>query len=255
MRMTDTSPGPAGGDGRGNRPADSPDRCPILGHEETYDSNLSRFILVRSAPLRFRGCGASVDQSLVDQAGKHGNALEAVYALYNQDVLKIAPNRDLKDVNAALKANDPKKATEGDLRRAAGGDRQLASTSSTTTRTSSALQTRSCAPRRLRTSPARSTSPATARSSPPTTRRPLRSPRTRAPPPSARCATRPRPSRSTSISSRPGRATSTTARPPRFISTADASDKAYAKLQSADQDRRGQGQPDQAARSARRRDG
>ncbi|MBJ7355347.1 MAG: hypothetical protein JHC98_11035 [Thermoleophilaceae bacterium] len=64
------------------------------------------------------GCGSSVDQGLVDQAGKHGDALETVYALYNQDVLKSASARDLKDVNAALKANDPKKATEGDLRRA-----------------------------------------------------------------------------------------------------------------------------------------
>lgn len=74
--------------------------------------------LLAIGALVFVGCGASVDQKLVDSAGAHGNALEAVYALYNQDVLKAAPNRDLKDVNAALKAKDPDKATEGDLRRA-----------------------------------------------------------------------------------------------------------------------------------------
>ncbi|MGK2878710.1 MAG: hypothetical protein ACSLFF_09095 [Solirubrobacterales bacterium] len=77
----------------------------------------SAFILTIGA-VALSGCGASVDQSLLDQAGKHGNALEAVYALYNQDVLKSSSARDLKDVNAALKASDPKKATEGDLRRA-----------------------------------------------------------------------------------------------------------------------------------------
>lgn len=75
------------------------------------------FVLA-AASLTFTGCGSSVDQTLVDQAGKHGDALESVYAIYNQDVLKSASNRDLKDVNAALEAEDPKKATEGDLRRA-----------------------------------------------------------------------------------------------------------------------------------------
>lgn len=74
--------------------------------------------LVAIGALAIAGCGASVDQELVDSAGVHGNALEAVYATYNQDVLKSASTRDLKDVNAALKAKDPKKATAGDLRRA-----------------------------------------------------------------------------------------------------------------------------------------
>ncbi|MBJ7458326.1 MAG: hypothetical protein JHD02_03980 [Thermoleophilaceae bacterium] len=74
--------------------------------------------LLAIGSLAISGCGASVDQELVDSAGAHGNALEAVYVIYNQDVLKSASSRDLKDVNAALKAEDPKKATEGDLRRA-----------------------------------------------------------------------------------------------------------------------------------------
>lgn len=64
------------------------------------------------------GCGTSVDPALVESAGKHGNALQADYATLTKNVLKDASARDLKDVNAALKAGDPKKATAGDLRRA-----------------------------------------------------------------------------------------------------------------------------------------
>ena len=48
----------------------------------------------------------------------HGNQLEKVYALYGENVLDEVSNRDLKDINAALAANDLKKATPGDLRRA-----------------------------------------------------------------------------------------------------------------------------------------
>lgn len=66
------------------------------------------------------GCGASVDEELVKQSGVHGDALEQVYVLYNEDVLEKASTRDLKDINAALEANDLKKATEGDVRRAQG---------------------------------------------------------------------------------------------------------------------------------------
>lgn len=65
------------------------------------------------------GCGdASVDAELLKQAGEHGVALERVYSLYGQDVLNKASARDLKDINAALKAGDLKRATRGDLRRA-----------------------------------------------------------------------------------------------------------------------------------------
>lgn len=64
------------------------------------------------------GCGSSLDASFIEQTGVHGNQLEKVYALYGQDVLDKVSNRDLKDINAALAANDLKKATPGDLRRA-----------------------------------------------------------------------------------------------------------------------------------------
>ena len=68
--------------------------------------------------LAASGCGASVDETLVKQSGEHGNALEAVYVLYNKDVLEKTSSRDLKDINKALEANDLKQATEGDVRRA-----------------------------------------------------------------------------------------------------------------------------------------
>ena len=51
----------------------------------------------------------AVDQQLVDTAGVHGNALEQTFVLYNKNVLKSASARDLKDVNAALKAEAAKK--------------------------------------------------------------------------------------------------------------------------------------------------
>ncbi len=70
------------------------------------------------AALVFAGCGASVPNSLVEQTGVHGDALEQVYALYTSDALSKASTRDLKDINAALAANDLKKATPGDVRRA-----------------------------------------------------------------------------------------------------------------------------------------
>lgn len=66
------------------------------------------------------GCGGSVDEELVKQSGEHGDALETVYVLYNKDVLEKTSTRDLKDINAALAANDLTKASEGDVRRAQG---------------------------------------------------------------------------------------------------------------------------------------
>lgn len=77
------------------------------------------FLLVVAA-LALSGCGSTVDEQLVKTAGVHGNALEKVYVIYSQDVLKSASSRDLKDVDAALQDKDPNKATEGDLRRAQG---------------------------------------------------------------------------------------------------------------------------------------
>jgi len=68
--------------------------------------------------LATAGCGASVPDALVTQAGVHGDALEKVYVLYSSDALAEASTRDLKDINAALAANDLKKATPGDVRRA-----------------------------------------------------------------------------------------------------------------------------------------
>jgi hypothetical protein len=70
--------------------------------------------------LALSGCGSSVDPALVESAGKHGNALEAVYAAVTKQLMKNASTRDLKDVNRALRAKDPKQATAGDLRRAQG---------------------------------------------------------------------------------------------------------------------------------------
>lgn len=64
------------------------------------------------------GCGSALDAAFVEDTGAHGEQLEKVYALYGQDVLSKVSNRDLKDINAALAANDLKKATAGDLRRA-----------------------------------------------------------------------------------------------------------------------------------------
>lgn len=64
------------------------------------------------------GCGDSIDPTLLKEAGIHGEALEKVYVLYNKDVLRKVSSRDLKDINAALKAGDLKKATPGDVRRA-----------------------------------------------------------------------------------------------------------------------------------------
>ncbi len=68
--------------------------------------------------LAISGCGDSVNATLVKEAGVHGEALEKVYVLYNKDVLKKVSSRDLKDINAALKAGDLKQATPGDVRRA-----------------------------------------------------------------------------------------------------------------------------------------
>jgi hypothetical protein len=73
-----------------------------------------------TAGLMLTGCGSSVDPALLKSAGEHGNVLEADYALQAKEILKNASTRDLKDVNAAIKAGDPKKATAGDLRRAQG---------------------------------------------------------------------------------------------------------------------------------------
>lgn len=71
-----------------------------------------------AAALTMTGCSASVPDTLIKQAGTHGDLLETVYKLYNKDVLGKVSNRDLKDINAALKANDLKRATAGDVRRA-----------------------------------------------------------------------------------------------------------------------------------------
>jgi hypothetical protein len=64
------------------------------------------------------GCGSSVDDALVKETGVHGNQLEKVYNLYNQNVLQKVSSRDLKGINAALKAGNLKQATPGDVRRA-----------------------------------------------------------------------------------------------------------------------------------------
>lgn len=64
------------------------------------------------------GCGTSVEPALVKSAGEHGDALEQNYAQLSAKVLKNTSTRDLKDINAAIKAGDLKKATPGDLRRA-----------------------------------------------------------------------------------------------------------------------------------------
>lgn len=78
--------------------------------------------LTAAACLAFAlaGCGSTVDPALVKSAGEQGNALQASYAALSKDVLANASTRDLKDVNAAIKAGDPNKATAGDLRRAQG---------------------------------------------------------------------------------------------------------------------------------------
>lgn len=70
------------------------------------------------AAIAFGGCGEAVEDSLVESAGVHGNALEEVFVLQNQNVLSKVSSRDLKDINAALAANDLKRASAGDLRRA-----------------------------------------------------------------------------------------------------------------------------------------
>lgn len=121
MRLTDTPPGlqlavTVGAESKVGLKS----RRPIADNRRMHKHTVRFFpaLILAIGALALSGCGSSVDQTLVDQAGAHGNALETVYALYNQDVLKSASSRDLKDVNAALKAKDPKKATEGDLRRA-----------------------------------------------------------------------------------------------------------------------------------------
>ncbi|MBJ7346933.1 MAG: hypothetical protein JHC87_00010 [Thermoleophilaceae bacterium] len=68
--------------------------------------------------LALSGCGGSVDDQLVKQTGVHGDQLEIVYALYNDDSITKFSSRKMKDVDAALSAGDLKKATAGDLRRA-----------------------------------------------------------------------------------------------------------------------------------------
>ncbi len=64
------------------------------------------------------GCGASAPDALIAQSGQHGDALEAVYALYTSDPLSKASTSDLKDINAAIAAKDLRQATPGDVRRA-----------------------------------------------------------------------------------------------------------------------------------------
>lgn len=81
-------------------------------------ASLTLAVAALVATLALAGCGASVPDILVKEAGAHGDQLEKVYKLYNKDVLAKASTRDLKDINAALKANDLKKATAGDVRRA-----------------------------------------------------------------------------------------------------------------------------------------
>jgi hypothetical protein len=81
----------------------------------------TRIVVLALAALSaivFAGCGATAPESLVKQTGVHGDQLEKVYALYTSDPLSKASTRDLKDINAALAANDLKKATPGDVRRA-----------------------------------------------------------------------------------------------------------------------------------------
>ncbi|MFY9265091.1 MAG: hypothetical protein WAO61_06665 [Solirubrobacterales bacterium] len=78
----------------------------------------SMFAVTLLALAGLAGCGGSVDGTLVKEAGVHGDRLEKVYALYTKDVLAKLSSRDLKDIDAALAANDLKRATPGDLRRA-----------------------------------------------------------------------------------------------------------------------------------------
>lgn len=87
---------------------------------KTKGRGLAAALTLAFTALALAGCGSSADPALVQSAGKHGNLLETNYALLASEVLKNASTRDLKDVNAALKAGDPKKATPGDLRRAQG---------------------------------------------------------------------------------------------------------------------------------------
>lgn len=63
------------------------------------------------------GCGNSVDPALVNSAGQHGNALEAVIVQLQSNALDNASSRDLKDINRAINAGDLRKATPGDVRR------------------------------------------------------------------------------------------------------------------------------------------
>lgn len=75
-------------------------------------------VALAGCALALSGCGASVDDKLVTQTGVHGDQLEIVYALYNDESIAKFSSRKLKDVDAALAAGDLKKATAGDLRRA-----------------------------------------------------------------------------------------------------------------------------------------
>lgn len=75
-------------------------------------------IAVVTTALALAGCATTVDATLIKEAGVHGDRLEIVYDLYNEDVMKDVSKRDLKGVNEALKAGDLKKATPGDVRRA-----------------------------------------------------------------------------------------------------------------------------------------
>lgn len=74
-------------------------------------------IAALAAALTLAGCGGSVPDELIQEAGTHSNQLEKVYNLYNKNVLSKTSARDLKDINAALKAGDLKQATAGDVRR------------------------------------------------------------------------------------------------------------------------------------------
>ncbi|MGB0890560.1 MAG: hypothetical protein ACPGWS_09780, partial [Solirubrobacterales bacterium] len=80
--------------------------------------NLAAAMAIAALAVFAAGCGGSVDEALVEEAGVHGDALELVYALYNKDVLEKSSTRDLKDINKALEANDLSQATKGDVRRA-----------------------------------------------------------------------------------------------------------------------------------------
>ncbi|MBK5230287.1 MAG: hypothetical protein JJE27_03845, partial [Thermoleophilia bacterium] len=76
------------------------------------------FAVAVAITFALAGCGGSINAALVTEAGTHGNQLEQVYNLYNKNVLKKVSSRDLKDINAALKAGDLKQATPGAVRRA-----------------------------------------------------------------------------------------------------------------------------------------